>query len=83
MEGGGRRIETVQAPVVAVTEEPRPEKEGGETSGAGRPLETEKIEETGRAEIGRLAPTGDPAVKEIEGSVRQVADETLDRNGLT
>ena len=66
-----------------MTEGLRPEKEGGGTNGAGRPLETEKIGETGKAEIGRLAPTGDPAVKEIEGSVRQVADERLDRSGLT
>ena len=78
-EGGGRQIEIARALVVATIEGPRPGKEGGERIVVGLPLEIEETEETGAAEIGRLAPIDDLAVKEIGDSIRRAADENPDR----
>ena len=82
-EGGGRRTETVKAPATVMTGGLRLGKEGGGTRDVGRRPETEKIGGVARTEIGRPAPTGVRVVKEIGDSVRRVADETCDRNGLT
>ena len=84
-EGGGRQIGSVRDPTAATIEGPRPETEdGGTTGGIGHPLERGEIEGTGTAEIGRLAPTEDPAVKETEDNASRTADEkNEDRKGLT
>ena len=82
-EGGGHQTEIVKAPAIATTGGPRLGTEGGETRDEGHRPETEKIGGVARPEIGRPAPTGGRAVKEIGHSVRQVEDGARDRRGLT
>ena len=63
-----------------MTEGLRPGKKDGGRSGASHILGTETTGEAGRIETGRLAVTGDTAVKEIGVSDSRAPDETSDRN---
>ena len=82
-EGAGRRIETVQALASAAIGGLLRGKEDGGMYVGGRPPEIETIAGIARTETGHRVVTGVRAAKEIEGSVRRVAGETCDRNGLT
>ena len=85
MIGGGRQIGIARDPTAVAIEGPRPETEdGGTTGGIGRPLERGETEGTGTGEIGRLAPTEDPAASGSEDNASRTADERSgDRKGLT
>ena len=68
MKDGGRQIGIGRVLVVAAIEGPLPGMEGEETTAAGLPLEIEETGETDVTEIGRRAPIGGIAAREIEDS---------------
>ena len=68
MKDGGRQIGIGRVLVVAAIEGPHPGMEGEETTAAGVSLEIAETGETDVTEIGRRAPIGGIAAREIEDS---------------